>query len=308
MGEELAKLLEAGFIREIKHPDWLHNIVMVPKKDKSWRLCVDFKDLNKACPKDPFPLPRIDQIIDITAGHDSLCFLDAYSRYHQIKMKESNHAATTFITPYGPFCFNTMPFALTNSGATYQHMVQTCLEKQIGKTVEAYVDDVVIKTKHVESLVDDLRLTFDNLRTYDIRLNPEKCVFGIPAGKLLGFIVSNRGIEANPAKIRALSQLAIPTDLKQVQKLAVCVASLSRFISGLGEKALPLYRLLRCTDHFEWTDGATAGLEEIKTLLASNPILAAPSAGEPRLLYIDATHQVVSAVLVVERKEDGHKF
>ena len=105
MGEELAKLLEAGFIRDIKHPDWLANLVMVPKKDKSWRLCVDFKDLNKACPKDPFPLPRIDQIIDATAGHDSLCFLDAYSGYHQIKMAEKDQAATTFITPYEPFYF-----------------------------------------------------------------------------------------------------------------------------------------------------------------------------------------------------------
>ena len=126
------------------------------------------------------------------------------------------------------------------------------------QTVEAYVDDVVIKTKHVESLVDNLRLTFDNLRTYDIKLNPEKCVFGVPFGKLMGFIVSSRGIEANPAKIRALSQLATPTDLKQVQKLAPCMASLSRFISRLGEKALPLYRLIRCTDHFEWTDAAMA--------------------------------------------------
>ena len=94
-------------------------------------------------------------------------------------MRESDQAATAFITPYGPFCFNTMPFGLKNVGATYQRMIQTCLEKQIGKTVEAYVDDVVIKTKHVESLVDDLRLTFDNLRTYDIRLNPKKCVFGV---------------------------------------------------------------------------------------------------------------------------------
>ena len=123
-------------------------------------------------------------------------------------------------------------------------MIQTCLANQIGKTVEAYMDDVVVKTRHVESLVDDLRLTFDNLRTYDIKLNPDKCVFGVPSGKLLSFIVSNRGIEANPAKIQALSQLAIPTDLKQVQKLAGCVAALSRFISRLGEKALPLYRLL----------------------------------------------------------------
>ena len=198
----------------------------------------DFKDLNKACPKDPFPLPRINQIIDATAGHDSLCFLDAYSGYRQIKMVESDQAATAFITPYGPFCFNTMPFGLKNAGATYQRMIQTCLEKQISKTVEAYVDDVVIKTRHVETLIDDLRLTFDNLQTYDIKPNPKKCVFGVLSGKLLGFIVSNRGIEANPAKIRALSQLSIPTDRKHIQKLAGCVAALSRFISRLGEKAL----------------------------------------------------------------------
>ena len=109
-------------------------------------------------------------------------------------MKESDQAATAFIAPYGPFCFNTMPFRLKNASATYQRMIQTYLEKQIGKTVEAYVDDVVIKTRHVKTLIDDLRLTFHNLRAYDIKLNPEKCVFGVPAGKLLGFIVSNRGI------------------------------------------------------------------------------------------------------------------
>ena len=94
-----------------------------------------------------------------------------------------------------------MPFGLKNAGATYQRMIQTCLEKQIGKTVEAYVDDVVIKTRHIETLIDDLRLTFNNLHAYDIKLNPKKCIFGVPARKLLGFIVSDRGIEANPSKI-----------------------------------------------------------------------------------------------------------
>src|SRR6266536_1674453 len=110
MGEELAKLLEAGFIREIKHPDWLANLVMVPKKDRSWRLCVDFKDLNKACPKDPFPPPRIDQIIDATAGHSSLCFLDAYSGYHQIKMKESDQARNGLYYPVRAFLFQHYAF------------------------------------------------------------------------------------------------------------------------------------------------------------------------------------------------------
>ena len=124
----------------------------------------------------------------------------------------------------------------------------------------------------------------------------------------MGFIVSGRGIEANPAKIQALSQLDIPKDLKQIQILTGCVAALSRFISRLGEKALPLYRPLRRTEHFEWTDVATAGLNEIKAILATNPVLAAPITGEPMLLYIAATHQVVSAVLAVEREADGHKF
>ena len=201
-----------------------------------------------------------------------------------------------------------MPFRLKNVGATYQRMIQTCLENQIGRMVEAYVDDVVVKTKHINQLIDNLRQTFDNLRAYDIWLNPEKYVFGVPARKLLRFIVSQRGIEANPAKIRALSQLAIPTELKHVQKLAGCVAALSRFISRLGEKALPLYKLLKKTKNFQWTDEATMALEEIKTLLAGNPILAAAGVGEPMLLYISATNQVVSAVLIVEQESEGHKF
>ena len=120
-------------------------------------------------------------------------------------MEESDQPTIAFITPYGPFCFNTMPFGLKNAGATYKRMIQTCLENQIGKTVKEYVDDVVIKTKKVDQLVDDLCLTFKNLRAYDIRLNPDKCIFGVPAGKLLGFIISHRGIEANPTKIKALS-------------------------------------------------------------------------------------------------------
>ena len=201
-----------------------------------------------------------------------------------------------------------MAFGLKNAGATYQRMIQTCLQPQIGKTAEAYMDDVVVKTRQSHTLIDDLRETFKNLRAYNIKLNPEKCVFGVPSGKLLGFIVSHRGIEVNPDKIKALAQLKTPTELRDIQRLAGCVASLSRFISRLGEKALPLYRLLKQTGGFKWTAEASAALEDIKTLLATNPVLAAPHPGEPMLLYISATSQVVSAVLVVERDMDGHKL
>ena len=120
IGEEITKLLTAGFIREVFHSDWLANPILVRKKTEKWRMCVDYTGLNKACPKDHFPLPRIDQIVDSTLGCEILSFLDAYSGYHQITMKESDQLATLFITPYGSYCYVTMPFDLKNAGATYQ--------------------------------------------------------------------------------------------------------------------------------------------------------------------------------------------
>ena len=138
-----------------------------------------------------------------------------------------------------------MTFGLKNVGATYQRCIQKCFEKQIGRNVHAYVDDVVIKSEKDGSLVGDLKEAFTNLRKYQMKLNPTKCVFGVPAGMLLGNIVSQRGIEANPAKIKAIQSLKKPEELKDVQQLTGCIAALSRFISRLGEKAIPLYRLLK---------------------------------------------------------------
>ena len=214
IGEEIAKLLTAGFIKEVHHPEWLANPVLVRKKNTKWRMCVDYTGLNKACPKDPFPLPRIDQIIDSTAGCETLCFLDAYSGYHQIVMKESDQLATSFITPFGPFCYVSMPFGLKNAGATYQRCMLRCFGDLIGRTVEAYVDDIVVKSKWADHLVADLKQIFAKLRANGIKLNPEKCVFGVPRGMLLGFIVSERGIEAKPDKILAITKMGLIQNVK----------------------------------------------------------------------------------------------
>ena len=124
IGKELAKLLEAGFVREVIHTNWVTNPVLVPQKNTEiLRMCIDYTGLNKHCPKDPFPLPRIDQVTDSMAGSELLCFLDAYSGYHQIRMKKSDQKATSFITPFGTYCYVTMPFGLKNAGATYQRMM-----------------------------------------------------------------------------------------------------------------------------------------------------------------------------------------
>jgi hypothetical protein len=147
IGEEIHKLLEARFIKKVHHPEWLANPVLVKKKSEKWRMCVDYSSLNKACPKVHFPFPRIDQIIDSTAGCETLSFLDAYSGYHQIKMKESDQLATSFITPFGMYCYVTMPFSHQNAGATYQRCMQHVFGEHIGPTVEAYVDDILSKPK-----------------------------------------------------------------------------------------------------------------------------------------------------------------
>ena len=123
-GEGITKLLAAKFIREVFHSDWLANSILIKKKTEKWRMCVDYTGLNKACPKDQFPLQRIDQIVDSTSGCEILSFLDAYSGYHQITMKESDQVMTSFITPYGLYYYITMPFDLKNTGATYQQCMQ----------------------------------------------------------------------------------------------------------------------------------------------------------------------------------------
>jgi hypothetical protein len=184
--------------------------------------------------------------------------------------------------------------------------MQHVFEEHIGPTVEAYVDDIVVKTKKADNLINDLDVAFKCLRAKNIKLNPEKCVFGVPRGMLLGFIVSKRGIEANPEKIAAITKMGPIRDLKGVQRVTGCLAALSHFISRLGKKALPLYRLLKKLEHFSWTLEAEEALAKLNAMLSNPPILVPPTPGEPLLLYIAATTQVVSAVLVVERAEETH--
>jgi hypothetical protein len=221
-------------------------------------------------------------------------------------MKESDQLATSFITPFGMYCYITMPFGLRNAGAKYQRCMNHVFGEHIGRTVEAYVDDIVVKTRKASDLLFDLETTFKCLRAKGVKLNPEKCVFGVPRGMLLGFIVSKRGIEANPEKNAAVTNMGPIKDLKGIQRVIGCLAALIRFISRLGERGLPLYRLLRKTERFTWTPEAEEALGNLKALLTSVPILVAPAAGEALLIYVAATTQVVSAVIVVERREEGH--
>ncbi|KFK44296.1 hypothetical protein AALP_AA1G239700 [Arabis alpina] len=302
VNDEVERLLRVGSITEVKYPDWLANPVVVKKKNGKWRVCVDFTDLNKACPKDSFPLPHIDRLVEATAGNKLLTFMDAFSGYNQILMHPEDREKTAFITDRGCYCYKVMPFGLKNAGATYQRLVNKMFQDQLGKTMEVYIDDMLVKSLEEKDHISHLEACFSQLNLYDMKLNPTKCRFAVTSGEFLGYLVTHRGIEANPKQIDALIQMASPKNKREVQRLTGRVAALNRFISRSTDKCLPFYNTLRGNKQFEWSDKCEEAFRQLKEYLATPPILAKPVTGEPLFLYIAISETAVSAVLVREER------
>uniref|UniRef100_A0A2N9HAT4 Uncharacterized protein n=1 Tax=Fagus sylvatica TaxID=28930 RepID=A0A2N9HAT4_FAGSY len=298
--EEVNRLVEAEAIREILYPTWLSNTVVVKKKNGKWRVCIDFTDLNKACPKDPFPLPKIDQLVDATSGHQRMSFLDTFQGYHQIAMNPADEEKTAFITPRGIFCYKVMPFGLKNAGATYQRMITKMFSSQLGKTVEVYIDDMVVKSVRAEDHLEDLRAVFNTLRRHRLKLNASKCAFGVGSGKFLGFMVTQRGIEANPDQISAILELRPPRTVREVQKLTGMAAALNRFISRAAEKCRPFFDLIKKGKNFHWGEQSDQAFERLKEYLSAAPLLSTPVNGESLYVYLAVSEHAVSAAIVRE--------
>jgi hypothetical protein len=278
---------------------------MVQKKSGKWRMCIDFTSLNKACPKDNFPLPRIDKIVDSATGCKVMSLLDCFSSYHQIYMKEEDKASTSFITPFGTYCFIRMPEGLKNAGSTFSRLTKRVLEGQVGRNIFTYVDDIVVASKNKEDHLADLVETFTNMHDARLRLNPKKCVFGVRQGKILGYLVSHQGIEANPTKIQAIINMTPPQSTRDVQRLTDRLAVLNRFISKSTERSLPFLKTLRGAKYFAWGPEQAAGFKSLKQHLSDLATLASPDPSLPLLLYIAASPCAVSAVLIQEQDREG---
>jgi hypothetical protein len=192
---------------------------------------IDFMDLNKACPKDDFPLTRIEVAIDSAAGCEMMSLLDCFSGFHQLWLRADDQEKTSFITPFGTFCFIRMPEGLSNASPTFCRMVAEALKDQLGRNILTYVDDIVVFSKKQEHHIKDLVETFVNMRWVNLKMNPAKCVFGVHKGKMLGCLVSAKGIEANLDKINAIINMRPPQNQREVQKLTGCIAALNRFIA-----------------------------------------------------------------------------
>jgi hypothetical protein len=189
---------------------------MVKKKNEKCRICTDFRDLNKCCLKDDFPLTIIDQIIDSVVASERMALLDYFSGYHQIWLHTEDEEQTSFITPLGTYCYLRMLEGLWNTGPTFCRKMKAALKDQVGRNVLSYIDDIVVASRKKENSIFDLAKTFANMCEARLQLNPKKCVFGITRGKVLRCLVSMKDIEANLNKIRAITQMRPPQNRKDV--------------------------------------------------------------------------------------------
>ncbi|GJY26984.1 reverse transcriptase domain-containing protein [Tanacetum coccineum] len=271
---EVQKLVEAGIKREVYYHEWLSNPAMVKKHDGSWRMCVDFTDLNKACPQDCYPLPEIDWKVESLCGYPFKCFLDAYKGYHQIQMAKSDEEKTTFHTSQGVYCYTKMPFYVKNAGATYQRLVDKAFDSQVGRNIEVYVDDLVIKSHTKAEMLRDIDETFRTLRKINMKLNPKKCTFRAVKGMFLGYMISSKGIRPCPDKTEAVLQLPSPRTIKE--------------------------KCIKNSD-FHWTPKPEQAFKQLKQHLSELPLLVAPKPKEKLIVYLSATHGAISVFLMTER-------
>jgi ribonuclease HI len=302
--QEVKKLLAAGFIKPIQHPRWLSNIVPVKKKNGQIRCCVDFRNLNKACPKDEFPLPNMDLLIDSAAGSAMFSFMDGFSGYNQIRMSPRDAEKTAFRTPIGNFYYTVMPFGLKNAGATYQRTMTAMFHDMIHQEIEDYVDDIVVKSKRREDHVEVLRKVFERCRLYKLKMNPLKCAFGVSAGKFLGFLVHNRGIDVDPAKASAIATMKPPTSHKELKSFLGRLSYIRRFIPGLAAVTSTFSHLLKKGVSFNWSAECQEAFERIQAIMTKLPTVCAPTAGKPLRLYLASNSQAIGA-LVAQEDDDG---
>nr|KYP55434.1 Transposon Ty3-G Gag-Pol polyprotein [Cajanus cajan] len=302
--EEIERLLKAKFIRTSRYVEWVSNIVPVTKKNGKLRVCIDFRDLNKATPKDEYPMPIAENMIDAAAGNEIMSLLDGYSGYNQIYIAANDVSKTAFRCPgaLGVYEWVMMPFGLKNAGATYQRAMNLIFHDLIGKFVQVYIDDIIVGSKRKEDHLSHLKLSFERMRKHGLKMNPLKCAFGVTAGEFLGFVIHQKGIEVDRNKTKAIMETKPPSNKKELQSLLGKVNFLRRFISNLSGKTKifsPLLRLKK-EQEFRWDKDHQKAFDNIKEYLAHPPVLAPISEGKQLKLYISTSDSTIAGMLAQE--------
>lgn len=293
---QINEMLTAGIIRKSCSP-WASPIVMVKKKDGNHRMCIDYRKLNAITKKDCYPIPRIDDVLELLQGSTVFSTLDMKAGYWQISMAEKDKEKTAFITPFGLFEFNVMPFGLSNSPATFQRFMEHILRKYINTTCIVYLDDVLIFSKDQKKHLKDVNDILNEFKSYGLTLSEKKCRFNQTQIKYLGYIVSKEGVSVDKKEVEAIRNYPRPKSPKEVQRFIGLINFYRKFIKGCSSICQPLYSLIRKDTEFIWNNKCDESFNELKRRLLCTPILSHPDFSKKFTLTTDASDVAIGAVL-----------
>lgn len=297
----LKGMLDSGVIKESASP-WAAPVVLVRKKDGSWRFCVDYRKLNAITHKDAFPLPRIEESLTHLKESAWYSTLDLASGYWQVEVDPQDQEKTAFTTPVGLFQFERMPFGLCNAPATFQRLMQRCLGAQVNDFLLIYLDDIIVYSPCFSSHLGHLEQVFERLHQHGLKLQPQKCHLFRREVKYLGHVVSKRGVATDPDKTAAVQNWPVPETVTQVRSFLNFAGYYRRFIPGFSRVAAPITALLQGTAGVkkaavQWSPKCQQAFDELKQALLQAPVLAYADFNLPFLLYTDASLEGLGAVL-----------
>ena len=316
----MIKLLDNGIIYSISDSKWVSPVQVVPKKGgltvvrnesndliptrtvTGWRMCIDYRKLNKVTRKDHFPLPFIDQVLERLANFSFFCYLDGLSGFYQIPIHPEDQSKTTFTCPYGTFAFRRMPFGLCNAPATFQRCMFSVFSDLLDDCVEVFMDDFSVYGAKFSHCLDNLSKVLDRCMEHGLVLNWEKCHFMVQEGIVLGHSISKRGIEVDKAKVEVIENLPPPKCVKDIRSFLGHAGFYRRFIKDFSKIAKPLCKLLAKDAVFEFDDACIDAFETLKRALVFAPVLQPPNWEQQFEIMCDASNYAVGAVLG-QRKE-----
>ncbi|GJZ75540.1 putative reverse transcriptase domain-containing protein [Tanacetum coccineum] len=301
LSEQLKELSDKGFIRPSSSP-WGAPVLFVKKKDGSFRMCIDYRELNKLTVKNRYPLPRIDDLFDQLQGSSVYSKIDLRSGYHQLRVREEDIPKTAFRTRYGHYEFQVMPFGLTNAPAVFMDLMNRVCKPYLDKFVIVFIDDILIYSKNKQEHEEHLKLILELLKKEELYAKFSKCEFWIPKVQFLGHVIDSEGIHVDPTKIKSIKDRTSPKSLTEIRQFLGLVAYYRRFIEGFSKIAKPMTKLTQKKVKFEWGDKQEAAFQLLKQKLCSAPILALPEGSEDFIAYCDASKKGLGTVLMQREK------
>lgn len=296
--KEIKKLWEANIILPLRFSNWVANIVPICKKNGEIRICVDFRNINKCSLKDNYPLPKMDHILQRVVGSKCLSMIDDFSGYNHIAVHKQDQEKTTFTTPWGTFVYEKMPFGLINAGATFQRAMDIAFVGERDKFVVIYLDDITVFSKNDGDHFQHLKQVFNKCRKFGLSLNPKKSYFAVEEGKLLGHLVSKKGICVGPVRVEAIQVVALPRNRKEIQSFLGKINFLRQFVPNFAELVKHITVMLRKENEIKWDDDARKSFITIKFALTKAPVLASPDFSKDFLTFSYAFEDTIAAILL----------